>query len=98
MLDRIGDPARPRIDARVLQPGPQQLASRADERPAALLLLIARLLADDHQPRPGRPFASHGARAVAADRAAATPGDAFRNLPQTMRRFAELEGACLDHV
>ncbi len=59
MLHRVGD-----VDARAVDPGlrdgaVEHLAGGADERPSREILLVARLLADEHQRGVDRSFAEH---------------------------------------
>ncbi len=49
-------------DARVGQRFAQQLTGRTDERLAGLVLHVARLFADEHEPRFLAPIAEHGLR------------------------------------
>ena len=60
MLDGVGD-----VDSRAVEIGfghraVEQLAGRADEGAAGEVLLVARLLADEHDASVGRAFAEHG--------------------------------------
>src|SRR5580765_1049690 len=70
VLDRVGD-----VDLFALQPGfgqrpVEHLARRPDERRSLKIFLIAGLLADEHDPRAGRPKAEDGLRGVAVELAA----------------------------
>jgi hypothetical protein len=54
VLDRVGDIDDLAPDARLVERAVQHLAGGADERGAAQVLLVARLLADEHQARVAR--------------------------------------------
>ena len=64
MLDRVGDVGALAVDSRLRERAIEQLPGRPDERTPGQILLIARLLADEHDLRVERPFAEHrlGAR------------------------------------
>ena len=74
VLDCIGDVDRAAVDAGLLHRPVHHLAGRADEWAADRVLLIARLLADEHRRRVRRTLAEHGLggrfvqRAALADR------------------------------
>src|SRR6476469_7161028 len=59
MLDRVREVHRFPIDAGLLERGVEQLAGRTDERMPHLLLLVARLLADEHHRRGLRALPEH---------------------------------------
>ncbi len=69
MLHRIGDEHLAPIDPGLADRPVEHAPGRAHERPALLILLVPRLLADHHQPRPRRPFAGNDLRRVAVKRA-----------------------------
>ena len=71
VLDRIGDVDAAAIDAGLDQRAVEQLAGGADERPSLPVLLVTRLLADEHHRRIGWPFAEHGLGRVGPQRAVA---------------------------
>ena len=60
MLHRIGDVGPLARHAGLGQRLVEQLPGRTDERRAGQILLVARLLADEDQPRIERAFAEHG--------------------------------------
>ena len=60
MLDRIGDVDRRAVDPGLLERDVEQLPGRADERPSGEVLLVTRLLADEHDRGIQRTFAEHG--------------------------------------
>ena len=62
VLDRVGDVDPPPVDAGLFQRHVQQLSRWPDERPADDVLLIARLLADEHDLGVVRSFTEHGLR------------------------------------
>src|SRR5438045_3579111 len=64
MLHDVGDVHDSAIDPRLLERAIEQLAGGADERMTGEILLVARLLADQHDARAFRPFAEHGLRGV----------------------------------
>ena len=70
MLDRVGDIGAGAVHARLGQRLVQQLPRRPDEGPPGQILLVAGLLADEHQRRVQRAFAEHGLRRVLVERAA----------------------------
>src|ERR1700722_309350 len=74
MLDCAGDEHRLAVDAGLDDGAVEDAAGRADERMALLVFLIARLLADQHDPRVLRPFARHDLRGGAIERAARAGG------------------------
>ena len=51
MLHRVGDVHVVPVDPGGVERAVEQLAGRADERPTGAVLSVARLLADDHDPR-----------------------------------------------
>src|SRR5438067_2064459 len=72
MLDRVGQIEIGGRDAGLAKHVAQQLAGRTDEGLALLILLVARLLADQHQPRLVRAFAAHSLRRALPQIAATT--------------------------
>ena len=82
------------VDAGLREGAVEQLAGRADERAAGEILLVARLLADEHDARVERAFAEHGLGGVLVEMAA---GAAFRlgeqRLPGGERIAARLQRA-----
>ena len=100
MLDRVGDVDAGAVDAGLGKRAVEQLAGRADERPAGEILLIAGLLADEHERRVARALAEHGLgrglpeRAALARRAPA-PSAALpaRRPPGSIRRHRRLPAA-----
>src|SRR5438270_9885931 len=60
MLDGIGDVNGRPVDARLLERGVEQCPRGTDERPPGKVLLIARLLADEHDRGVERPLTEDG--------------------------------------
>ena len=56
MFDRVSQKNLCRIETCLFESAAQQLTCRSDERLAGEIFLIARLLADQHQPRVHRAF------------------------------------------
>jgi hypothetical protein len=75
MLDGVRHVDAVGCDARFVEQRAQQSAGRPDERPALLILLVAGLLADEHQARVGRPFTGDALRRVLPQLAAAAAVD-----------------------
>ena len=71
MLDRVGDVDLEPIDIGLVEYLVEHLAGRPDEGLAGDILLVARLLADEDDPRILGSLAEHGLRGVAPQRAAA---------------------------
>ncbi|MGI9030383.1 MAG: hypothetical protein ACR2HP_10430, partial [Ilumatobacteraceae bacterium] len=69
VLDGVGRVHVLALDAGVTQATPQHPAGRSDERVALVVLLITRLLADQHQSGLAGAFAEHGAGGVLVQRA-----------------------------
>src|SRR5688572_27072733 len=69
VLDRVGDVQVLALDARGLQRPVEQASGRPDERQALAVLLVARLLADQHDPGVGVAGAEHSLRRVGPERA-----------------------------
>jgi hypothetical protein len=86
VLDRVGDEGLGARDAGALQPRVEHPAGGADERRAGQVLLIAWLLADQHQRRLGRPFAGHALGGAAPQVAAPAEADPRPHLLQRARR------------
>ena len=59
VLDRVGLIDQRRVDAGVLEGAGEQATGRADERLAGAVLLVAGLLAHQHDRRSGVPIAEH---------------------------------------
>jgi hypothetical protein len=70
VLDGVGHVGRCAVDPRLLERPIEQLAGGPDERRASEILLVARLLADEHHPRAERALAEDGLRRVGVERAA----------------------------
>jgi hypothetical protein len=68
MLHGIGEPDLPAVEPCLRHGAVQDLAGRPDEGMAREVLLIARLLAHQHQRRPRRPLAEHCLRGMAVER------------------------------
>ncbi len=77
VLHRIGDVDLAAVDAGLLQRPVEHLAGRADEGMAGEVLLVAGLLADQHQRRMVRAFAEHGLRGILPQRAGAAGSGFF---------------------
>jgi hypothetical protein len=87
MFDRVRQINLGTVDARLRQTPVQHAPRRADERVALEVLLIARLLADQHEPGPLRALAEHRPGRVPVQIAALAAG---RRVPQ--RREIEVVG------
>ena len=72
-------------DASARQRALEQPARGADERVAAPIFLVTRLLAHEHQRRVRRPFAEHGLRAALPQLAAPAIAGVGRKISQTAR-------------
>ncbi len=70
VLHRVGDEHALAIDAGIGERPVQYAAGRADERQAGLVLLVARLLADQHHRGPPRPLPRHRLGGVLVERTA----------------------------
>ena len=77
MLDRVGEVELIAAPAELRQRAVEQGAGRADEGTSAQILLVARLLADQHQARIRRALAGHRLSRLRADRAGAAAFLAF---------------------
>src|SRR5436190_17075235 len=75
MLDRIGQVEIGRRDAGFAQQPPQQLAGWTDEGLSLLILVVTRLLADEHQSRLAGAFAADPLRCTLPEIAAAAGVD-----------------------
>ena len=84
MLDRIGDVAIAAIHAGGFERLVEQGAGGADEGKAGEVFLVARLFADEHQPRGLRAPPEHGLRRVFVEVAARA---GFRLARQFRQRF-----------
>jgi hypothetical protein len=73
VLDRIRHPAAVPRDVGVGESAIEQPPGRADERTAGSILVVARLLPDEHDRRVGGAVAPHGLGGVAIERARDTP-------------------------
>jgi DNA polymerase III subunit alpha len=85
-LEVLDDVADVRLLARntgLLQGAVEELSRRTHERFALQILLVPRLLTDQHQGRMGRPIAEYGLRGTLVERAAAAAGG---GLAQTRQR------------
>ena len=83
VLHRVGDVGLTPIDTGFLEGAIEQLAGRPDERPATQVLVVARLLTDEHDPRVSLAFAEDGlGRALIEVTARAAGG----GLPQSLER------------
>src|SRR5204862_6342605 len=71
MLHGVRTVDRPRFDAGRLEAPVEQPPGGADERVALAVLLVARLLADQHEGSVSRPFAEDGLGGIAPELAAA---------------------------
>src|SRR5580704_15126373 len=87
MLDRIGDEGFVARDAGVLERGIEQAASRADERFARKVFLVARLFADQHDGGVARSLAGNRLGGVAIKRAAGAAFLGFGELGQRLDRL-----------
>ena len=92
MLDRIGDVQLVARPAECLEGAIEQLACRPDEGSTLPILLVTRLLADEHQSRADRSFAPHGLRRVKSERTLATAG---RGLSKHLQRFVLAHWSCV---
>src|SRR6185295_6277915 len=70
VLHGIRDVDAGAVDAGLGERAVEHLPGRSDERLAGQILLVARLLADEHDPRVRRPLAEHGLGRVLVERAA----------------------------
>ena len=89
MLDHVGDVGLGTVDAGLLQRPVEQLARRPDERPALQILLIARLLADQHHTRARSPLAEHRLRTALVQRAGGAAGGSLLQLVEVRLRRHE---------
>ena len=69
VLDRVGDVEVLAVDARRLERAVEEASGRPDEGQPLLVLLVARLLADQHHPRVRVAGAEHRLRGVRPQRA-----------------------------
>src|SRR5206468_11783426 len=85
VLHDIGDVDELAVDARFLQGAVEQLASRADEGAAELVLAVPRLLSDEDRARRRRSFAEDGLRSRLVQGAGRTScgggAELFQRLP-----------------
>src|SRR6185369_10029109 len=95
VLDRVGDVDLAARDAELLERAGEKLPGRTDEGTALQILLVARLLAHEHQPGAAAAFAADRLRRVLADRALAASlqggvegGQAARLLASRRHRMA----------
>ncbi len=77
MLDRVRDVNRVAVDPRLLQRAIEELSGRTDEWLAAQVLLVARLLAEQHHRRLFWYFAENGLGRILVERAGGTAGGRF---------------------
>jgi hypothetical protein len=74
VLHHVGDVDLLAIDPRLLQRVVEELAGRSHEGMPLLVLLIAGLLADEHDLAPRRALAKHGLRGLGVERAGGAVG------------------------
>ncbi len=84
VLDGVRHVGRCTVDPRLDECVVEHAAGRPDERPAGSVLLVARLLAHEHDRRLPRALAEHGLRAELPQVTAAAAG---RRLPQLRQRL-----------
>src|SRR5690606_38489879 len=94
---RVGEIDLPAVDARALEVRVEHAPGRPDERAARHVLLVAGLLADDHQLGLARPLSHHRAIVEQADRAAATGVDRLVDALEALRPLTELDRTRFDH-
>ena len=82
VLDHVGDVRLAACDPGGIEPTVELLAGRADERLALAVLLVAGLLAHEHQPRALQPFAEDGLGGAPPQVAAAA---ASGSIPQCLQ-------------
>ncbi len=80
MLDDVGDIGELAVDPGFLERPVEQLSGGPDERPAGEVLLVAGLLADEHQPGLWPSFAEDGLRARLPEVTAFAPLGGVANL------------------
>jgi len=85
VLDDVRDVGQPAVDPGLFERVVEQSARGADERPARQVLLVAGLLADEHDLGFGRPFAEDRLRPGLPEIARLTPR---RDLSQLLQRGA----------
>src|SRR5437868_6779038 len=94
MLDGIGDVNRRAVDARLLERRIEQRAGGTDERPPGKVLLVAGLLADEHDRGVERPLAEHRLGGMPVEVAAgAVAGVLEQRLPRPAQITARLDRA-----
>src|SRR5690242_3626799 len=72
MLDRVGDVDSAAIDAGLHHRLIEHASRRTDKGASCFVLLVSRLLADDHDHAVGAAFAENGLRRMGPERAGAT--------------------------
>src|SRR5581483_212219 len=92
VLDGVRDVRRAAVDAGLVECAVEHLAGGADERLAGQVLLVAGLLADEHDLRARRARAEHGLRCLREERAALALLDGFAQLRK--RAFLGQERLC----
>src|SRR3954447_2398949 len=100
MLDDVGPVGVGRVDARVLERRGQEPPGRPDEGLALLVLLVAGLLAEKHQPGPLQPVAHHGLGRLTVELATAAVLDGLTELGKraTVRDPLLRPGSLLHHA
>src|SRR5438552_86278 len=97
VLDGVGDVDAPAVDAGLLQTPLQQLARRADKGLALKVLMIARLLADQHQPSMFGALAEHRLGRVGPKVAGLARGGRLLQLHDAAGPFRRLRHAQITH-
>src|SRR5437870_3311903 len=94
VLHDVGDVDELAIDARLLQGAVEQLASRADEGAAELVLAVSRLLSDEDRAGRRHPFAEDRLRSRLVQGAGGTPcgggAELFQRRPLGIERYFDL--------
>ena len=98
MFHRIGDIGGAAVDPGLLKMQIEQLARWPYERAAFLVLLLSRLLADDHESSILRTFPHHGIVIELSNGAFATSMDRLADRRHRIGSFRELQRAFLDHL
>src|SRR5438270_725284 len=97
VLDGVGDVDAPAVDAGLLQTPLQQLARRAHKGLALKVLLVARLLADQHQPSMFGALAEHRLGRVGPKVAGLARGRRLLQLHDAAGPFRRLRHAQITH-
>jgi hypothetical protein len=82
VFDDVRDVGRLPVEAGRLEGAIQEPAGRTHERTAEEVILVSRLLADEHHVRPARPFAEDGLGSPLPEVAGAAPGG---DLPEPLQ-------------